>query len=188
MDGPFFVDTRAPHLTASLDSVSVTLSTTNKAIVPISNLPVLGSNYFGYIGKAVRMTMLGRITTAATPGNGQFNLYLGSGVDATGTIILASPTFALTASQTNITWQIQCWVRCRAVGGSGVGSLMATGTANFAPAVVASSLQPLLFPASAPTATTVDLTVANFLSPQFLRSGSTAETMTVHEFLFESLN
>jgi hypothetical protein len=35
---------------------------------------------------------------------------------------------------------------------------------------------------------TIDTTLANVISPQFKRSGSTAETMQVHEFLFEALN
>jgi len=35
---------------------------------------------------------------------------------------------------------------------------------------------------------TVDLTQAFVLSPQFIRSGSTAETMQVHEFIFEAVN
>jgi hypothetical protein len=184
MDGPFYVDSRAPHISG--DVAAVTLAATNKALIPVANLPVLGSNYFGYIGKAVRITMFGRITTAATPGNGQFNLYWGSGIDATGTIIASSATFALTAAQTNITWVCQFWVRCRAMGATG--SLMVLGEAGFNPAVVTATLQPLMIPAIAPAPVTVDLTVANVLSPQFLRSGSTVETMQVHDYLFEALN
>jgi hypothetical protein len=77
-------------------------------------------------------------------------------------------------------------VRCRAIGGAGVGSLFLTGQINFNTAVVAAGFG--LIPASVPAATTVDLTLANVLSPQFLRSGSTTETMQVHDFLFEALN
>lgn len=184
MDGPFYVDTRTPHISG--DVAAVTLSTTNKALIPVANCPILGSNYFSYVGKAVRITMFGRLTTAVTPGNGQFNLYWGSGVDATGTIIASSAAFALTASQTSLTWACQFWVRCRALGATG--SLMVLGEAGFNPGVVASTLQPIMIPASVPAPVTVDLTAANVLSPQFLRSGSTAETMQVHDFLFEALN
>jgi hypothetical protein len=184
MDGPFYVDTRSPHIGA--DAAAVTLSTTNLALLPIANLPILGSNYFGYVGKAVRITMFGRITTGATPGNGQFNLYWGSGASATGTIIGSSGTFALTASQTNLTWVCQFWVRARALGATG--SLMVLGEAGFNPGVVVSTAQPIMIPASAPAPVTVDLTAANVLSPQFLRSGSTAETMQVHDYLQEALN
>lgn len=186
MDGPFWVDTRAPHI--STDVTSVTLATTNKALVPVANLPVLGANYFSYVGKAVRVTLFGRITTAGTPGNGQFNIYWGSGADANGTIIGSSAAFALTASQSNLSWWLQFIVRCRTLGGAGVGSLFVTGTTEINNAVVATSLQPVLIPASAPAAVLVDLTANNVISPQFSRSGSTGESMQVHDFLFEALN
>jgi len=184
MDGPWYVDTRAPHISA--DVAAVTLSTTDLALVPVANLPVLGSNYFSYVGKACRITMFGRITTGTTPGNGTFDIYWGTGAAANGSIIGSSAAFALTASQTNLSWMLSLIIRCRALGATG--SLLVTGDAQFNNAVVAASLQPLLVPASAPAAVTVDLTAANVISPQFKRSGSTAETMQVHDFLFESLN
>lgn len=183
-DGLFYRDSRTPFLSA--DVAAVTLSTTDKALVPLANLPILGSNYFSFIGKAVCIKMFGRITTAATPGNGTFDIYWGSGVDATGTIIASSAAFALTLSQTNLSWELEFIVRCRAMGASG--SLFVTGMASFNVGVVAGSLQPILIPASAPAAVTADLTAANVISPQFKRSGSTAETMQVHDFLFEALN
>jgi hypothetical protein len=184
MDGPFYVDSRAPHINA--DVAAVTLATTYKAMVPVANLPVLGSNYFGFIGKAVRIRMYGRITTAATPGNMQVGLLWGNGTDANGTTIMQSGTVALTASQTNLTWELDMLVRCRALGASG--ALIGHGMFNANVGVLASTLQPVMIPASAPAQTTVDLTANNVLSPQFLRSGSTAETLQVHEFLFEALN
>ena len=78
------------------------------------------------------------------------------------------------------------FVRCRAIGSSG--SLFAWGQMDFNNAVVASTLQPLMIPASAPAAVTVDLTAANVLSPQFKRSGSTAETLQVHDLTYEAMN
>lgn len=176
MDGNFYLDSRMPFMDA--DPASVTLSTTDKALLPVANLPVLGSNYFGYRGKGVRLKYFGRITTAATPGNGTFSLYWGNGTDANGTVIGASATVALTASQTNLSWEAEFDVYCRAMGATG--SLFVTGKLLFNNAVIATSLQPLLVPASAPAAVTVDLTASNVLSPQFKRSGSTAETMQVH--------
>lgn len=183
-DGLFYVDSRAPHISA--DVAAVTLATTDKALIPLANIPVLGSNYFSYVGKGMRITLFGRITTAATPGNGTFDIYWGSGADANGTIIGSSAAFALTASQTNLSWWAQFTVRARALGASG--SLLVTGDAAFNNAVVANSLQPLMIPASAPAPVTVDLTAANVISPQFKRSGSTVETMQVHDVLYEALN
>ena len=184
MDGPFYVDTRAPHLSA--DVAAVTLSTTDKALIPVANLPILGSNYFSFIGKLVRLRMFGRITTGATPGNGTVDVYWGSGADANGTIICSSAAVALTASQTNLTWELELFIRCRAMGASG--SLFGLGMFNANVGVLASTLQPVMIPASAPAAVTVDLTAANVISPQFKRSGSTAETMQVHDFMFEAMN
>lgn len=183
-DGNDYVDSRGPFISA--DVAAVTLASTDKALIPAANIPVLGSNYFGRIGKAMRVRLFGRITTAATPGNGTFDIYWGTGADANGTIIGSSAAVALTASQTNLSWELELYIRCRAMGASG--SLFVTGHAKFNNAVLASTLQPLMIPASAPAAVTVDLTAANLISPQFKRSGSTAETMQVHDVSYESLN
>src|SRR6516164_10086034 len=137
-DGLFYVDTRSPFIVT--DPASVTLAATDSALIPVGSLPVLGSNYFGYVGKAVRCTMYGRITTAATPGNGTFDVYWGNGTNANGTIILSSAAFALTASQTNLAWTLSFIVRCRAIGTAG--TVMSVGEAGFNNAVVASTLQP----------------------------------------------
>jgi len=184
MDGPFWVDLRAPHMNA--DAASVTLTAAALPMVPVANLPPLGANYFGFVGKAVRITMQGRITTAATPGNGTFSLYWGNGTGANGTVIVASAAHALIASQTSMSWRLELMVRCRALGATG--SLIGNGMLSYNPAVVASTNQPVLIPASAPAAVTVDLTANNFLSPQYGRSGSTVETLQVHEFMYEAMN
>ena len=184
MDGPFWVDLRAPHINA--DVASVTLATTYKAALPVANLPVLGSNYFGYVGKCVRLRVWGQITTGATPGNIQAGVYWGTGADANGTIIVQSAATALTASQTNLSWELDLLIRCRALGVSG--SLIGHGMLNANVAVVASTLQPVMLPASAAAAVTVDLTQNFVLSPQILRSGSTAESLIVHDFTYEALN
>lgn len=184
MDGPFYVDTRTPFISA--DASAVTLSTTAKAVIPLANIPVLGANYFSYVGKALRITLFGRMTTAATPGNGSWDIYWGTGADANGTVIGSSAAVALTASQTNMSWRMECIVRCRSLGATG--SLLVTGEWRANVAVLATSLQPALIPATAAAATTVDLTAANVISPQFKRSGSTAETIQVHDVIYESLN
>jgi hypothetical protein len=144
----------------------------------------LGTNYFGYVGKAIRITLAGRITTAVTPGNAQMDVYWGNGGDAAGTLIASSNASALTANQTAIFWWAQVTVRCRALGVTG--SLFCMGFGMFSAAVLAA--QQLVIPASTPVAVTADLTLPNVISVQFKRSGSTVETMQVHEYIFESLN
>lgn len=184
-DGLFYVDSRAPFIGG--DVAAVTLATTAKALIPIANIPILGGNYFNFIGKAVRIRLFGRMTTVLTPGNGQFSLYYGSGADAVGTVIAQTAAVALTASQTNMSWQAEMIVRCRTLGNAG--TLFCTGEFRANVAVLASSLQPILIPATAPAASaSVDLTSSQILSPQFSRSGSTAETMQVHDVSYEALN
>lgn len=177
-DGLFYNDLREPFVTS--DIAAVTLSTTAKALYPASNFPVLGGQYFARPGKALRIRLFGRITTAATPGNGSFNIYYGSGADAAGTLLMTGTAIALSASQTNLSWMMECDVTCRSTGSAG--TLFCTGYSLFNNAVIASTLQPIMLPASAPAVSgSVDLTAANIISVQYLRSGSTAETMQVHQ-------
>ena len=76
-DGLFYLDTREPFIGA--DIAAVTLAATAKALYPPSNFPVLGGQYFARIGKKIRIRLFGRMTTGATPGNGSFNVYYGTG-------------------------------------------------------------------------------------------------------------
>jgi hypothetical protein len=170
------------------DAASVTILTTATAILPVANLPVLGSNYFGYVGKCVRMRLWGQMTAAATPGNLGFNLYWGTGANANGTSLLsytAAAGSALTAG-TALSWELDLFVRCRALGATG--SLISHGMINANPALIAASLQPLMMPLSAAAAVTVDLTQNFVLSPQFLASGTAGSTVIVHEFIYEAMN
>lgn len=178
MDGPFFLDLREPFNAA--DIASVTLATTDKALYPPSNFPVLGGQYFARIGKKLHIRLFGRITTAATPGNLTIDIYYGDGTDANGVLLASSAAFALTASQTNLSWELDVIVHCRSIGSTG--TLFVTGMFNANVAVVASTLQPVMIPASAPAVSgACDLTAAKIISVQFKRSGSTAETVQVHD-------
>jgi hypothetical protein len=184
-DGIFYWDTREPFNTG--DVAAVTLATTAKALIPAAASPVFGGQYWTRIGKKIRIRLFGRITTVLTPGNGSFDIYYGSGADATGTIVVSSAALALSASQTNLSWELEAYIHARTLGATG--TLFGTGKALFNNAVLASTLQPMMLPASAPAASgAVDLTAANIISPQFKRSGSTAETMQVHDVEITATN
>src|SRR5262249_31664323 len=144
-DGLFYNDLREPFIGA--DIASVTLSTTDKALYPASNFPVLGGQYFSRVGKKLRIKLFGRVTTAATPGNGTWDIYYGSGADANGTILASSAAVALQASQTNLSWLMECTVHCRSIGSAG--TLFVTGWSLWNVAVILSTAQPMLIPASA---------------------------------------
>ena len=180
----FFHDTRAPFITT--DVAAVTLAATAKALYTTAVVPVFPASYFGFVGKMLTIKLFGKITTVLTPGNGSFDIYWGSGADATGTILASSAALALTASQTNLSWTLEFDVRCTALGATG--ALYCTGLAEFNAGVLATTLQPMMIPPSAAAAVTVDLTAANTISVQFKRSGSTAETMAVQMVRVTPLN
>lgn len=181
-DGLFYNDLREPCIGA--DIASVTLATTLKALYPASNFPVLGGQYFSRVGKKVRIRVFGRITTAATPGNVVISVLYGTGADANGVTLASSAAQALTASQSNMSFEIDVYVHCRSIGSTG--TLFCTGKALFNEAVVAPHL---MIPATAPAVSgSCDLTASLILSVQMSRSGNTAETAIVHDMEVTALN
>lgn len=183
MDGQFYNDLRAPFIVS--DVASVTLAATNKALYPIANIPAMGKDYW-WVGKKVHISLFGRITTAATPGNLTMALFYGTGADANGVSLVASAAQTLIASQTAISWRLDLYVHCRSAGAAG--TLFARGSAFFGTQVIAAG--DFGFPANTPVVSgACDLTVAsNVLSVQALRSGSTAETMIVHDISVIAMN
>lgn len=185
MDGPFYLDTREPHIGA--DIAAVTLAVTAKALYPASNFPALGGQYFARIGKRIRIRLFGRMTTGITPGNGSFNVYYGTGADANGVLLMTGTPVALVASATNLSWALELFVHCRSIGSAG--TLFCTGRALFPLGLHAAAVGPILLPASAPAVSgACDLTAALIVSVQYLRSGSTAETMQVHDLEVVAMN
>lgn len=181
-DGLFYVDSRTPFISG--DVAAVTIGAANKALVPVANLPVLGSNYFSFVGKAVRIRMFGRITTAAAAGTQTFTYLWGTGADNNGVAIVSSAAITPSNSQTNLSWESEVIIRCRTMGATG--TLFGTGRMIFNEAVIAAKV---MLPASAPAASgSVDLTAALVISPQVLATTSVTNTMQVHDFYFEALN
>lgn len=169
------------------DETAVTLATTYKALIPAVRYNQLGTQFFNKIGRKLRIRAFGKITTAATPGNGQVGILFGTGADNNGVNVAQSAAFALIAAQTNLSWNAEIYISCRSLGATG--TLFGTGWIEFNPAVVASTAQPLMIPASAAVVSAaVDLTSTLIPSLQFLRSGSTAETMTVQDYDISPLN
>jgi hypothetical protein len=184
-DGIFYNDLREPFISA--DQAQVTLATTAKALYTASAFPVLGGQYWSRVGKKIKIRLFGKITTAATPGNGSFDIYYGSGADATGTIIVSSAALALSATQTTVSYELEIYIHCRTTGSAG--TLFGDGKASFNVGVLVSTLAPMLLPPNtAVVSGAVDLTAANIISCQFKRSGSTAENMWVQDMEVIALN
>jgi hypothetical protein len=170
----------------SADEATITLASTYKNLIPVSRYN-LGPQFFNKIGRRLRIRAFGKITTAVTPGNGQIGVLFGTGADANGVNVVQSAAFALIASQTNISWNAEFYISCRSTGPTG--TLFGTGWIEFNPAVVASTAQPLMIPASAAAVSaSCDLTGTLVPSLQFLRSGSTVETITVQDYDISPMN
>ena len=181
-DGQFYNDTREPAIES--DIAAVTLATTLKALYPASNFPFLGGQYFARKGKKIMIRLFGRMTTVLTPGNGVMSVLYGTGADAAGVVLASTAAHALAASQTALSWEARVYVHCRSPGN--VGTLFCTGNLTYNSALVATR-QPI--PASSPVVSTAcDLTAANIISVQYSRSGSTVETMQVHDMEVIALN
>jgi len=184
-DGFFYNDLREPFIATDLAAISP-LSTAVALYTP-SFFPVLGGQYFARPGKKLRIRLFGRCTSVLTPGNVSFAVYYGTGASANGVLLASSGAVAWSASQTNMSFMVEVIVTCRSIGSTG--TLFCTGKASFNVLAVASTLQPLLIPATAPVVSAAcDLTAALIISVQMLRSGSTAETAQIHDMEVTSLN
>jgi hypothetical protein len=181
-DGIYYRDLRAPITTG--DHPSVTLAATAKALwVSTEGATALPANYWT-VGKHIEMTALGRMTSAATPGN--LTVSINNSVTDAGGTAVSSNAVAWTASKTAATFHAKAYIHCRSV--SSTGTLMMTGKFDCAVGAVASTLAPLMIPDNTPATVTQDTTAAGGITFQALRSGSTAETMQVHDLLFEAVN
>lgn len=184
-DGLFYNDLREPFIIADLTAISP-LSTA----VPLytaSAFPVLGGQYFARPGKAIKIQIFGRMTSAVTPGNVSWCVYYGTGAAANGVLLASSTAKAWTANQSNMSFYLETIVTCRSTGSTG--TLFCTGFVLPNVAAVASTLQPVLIPDSAPAVSSAcDLTAALIISVQMIRSGSTAETAQVHQMQVTALN
>lgn len=185
-DTPLYRDVRNGKQTGNFGQI--TLSTTS---LMIAN-PAGGnwSTVLGYwdVGKRWKITVMGKMTTAATPGNLTIEIRYGT-TDAGGTILATSAAVALAANKTDISFTLEAYIRANAVIGTASG-LFAWG--RFIPdqvaVLIAAANNPLLIPASAAAAVNVDTSVAGGVNIQMKRSGNTTELLTVQDLIVEALN
>ena len=172
----FYIDGKPPF--NQNIATATTLTSTMQNPYPLGWSPLL-PKFFNYPGKLLYMRSVGICTSGATPGTLSFALYWGTGAGNNGTQLVSSG-MAWTASAANEAYILEMWIRCRLTGVSG--SLFCYGKLN----VTGSGI--VHVPAQNPVATTVDLTQNFMLSPQFSRSGSTAETITPYWLYHQALN
>ena len=177
------------------DGTALASSTTATSILPTAAQYTLPANYFSAIGKMIRITAAGRVSTVVTtPGTLTLDIRLGT---------LASPIVVFnggamnlnTTAQTNATWQFQAILTARALGSGTSANLL--GTAWFSSraiigsaAVAAGGDNIDLLPDTAPAVGTgFDSTITNVLD--FFAKWSVsnaANSIQVHQYFVESLN
>jgi len=159
--------------------------------IPTPSRIILPNNYF-YIGKMLRISLMGRISCAVTtPGTARFGVQMGP----SGTIVVFD-TGALNlnvVAKTNVPWWLDIWLTCRAVGNGTNSNFM--GLAKFTSEAVVGAALPaagsngiLNGPVGAPVVGTgFDNTAANALDVFFTQTVATG-SLTVHQYMVEALN
>jgi hypothetical protein len=183
-------------ITQTSDYSQITLAATAKSIMsvttdlPGSPLQFLQQGYW-QIGKKWHVRLYGKATTGTTPGNltVQIRHQTGTAVtDAGGTILATSVATAMGASKTAANWFMDFTVEARAQIGTTAG-LFAKGYCLTDPTfgLWATGVNPIFVPSNAAAAVNVDTTLAGYINVQWLRSGSTAETVTVQDIQVNSI-
>lgn len=163
-----------------VDQTAVTLSTTMLALWPVA-LSIVPANYWKP-RMWQKITAFGKATTDGTAGNYVFEGAYGTGNAPAA--LAAGATVAGTVSQTNISWTAWMIMECRTAGATGTCRIY--GEWRPAVALLASTLQPYLFPASAPADITIDTTAASSApTMQAQRSGAGVWTMTTTNLIIE---
>lgn len=186
-------ETRNPFKQTA-DYGAITLTTTSLSILPITTVLIGSSLQFpaAYwdLGKKIRVRMFCKCTTVLTPGNFTFEIrhQTGTPTDAGGTILATSAATAFTASKTNLPLEIDFSVESRAAIGTTAalfakGKVLSDGTG----ALITAPGNPIFIPASAAASVNVDTTLASTIHVDVKRSGSTVETIAVHDFQVDAL-
>ena len=189
-------ETRDPYF-VSADFTAVTI-TTGQSIIPVLRVPATNlafpAGYWLKPGRRWVVYLYGRMTTGATPGNVTLEIRWQSGAptDAGGTILATSGAVAFTGAKTSISWWMRFFVESRGDPSTFVPTatpLFAMGMfqADGVGALVTSPGNPIMIPASAPAAVNIDGTLAGTIRVDAKRSGSTTETIQVHDLIVNSL-
>lgn len=183
-------------VTAQGDGIALASSTSITSIIPAAARYTLPANYFDYVGKAVRIKAMGRISTVTTtPGTLTFTVWLGT----TASPIAAFASQALTlniVAQTNAFWDLEILLTCRAIGNStnanlmGIGRWISRATLGSAAVGTTEGVGVIGLPDTAPAVGTgFDSTVTNVLDLAATWSASSSSnSIQVHQYTVESLN
>jgi len=175
----------------NVDGAALTASTTPTSILHATAKLPLPPNFFR-IGKVIKLTAQGRVSTVTTPGTLTLDIRMGP----TSNIIVANGgamTLNATA-KTNVPWWMEWILTCRAVGNSTAANLMHQGTWT-SEAVVGSSAPSAggagthMLPNAAPAVGTGFDSTASMIVDLFATWGTNnANSIQVHQYKVEDLN
>ena len=172
--------------TPNADGTAIT-SASETILLPDFSIP---ASYLT-VGKVLKYTIMGRQSTAiTTPGTITLRLRWGG---VAGVAVVTSGAFAPdpTAAATNLTWMVEYWMQCRAVGASG--SAMGFGRIEWSDyddatvATIVGNLNMRMAPTATPAVATIDTTIDKLLSATYQSSVATASVQT-HVGILEACN
>lgn len=174
-------------VSAQVDGTALTNTTTATSIIPAAAKYTLPANWFA-IGKKIRITASGRISNiVTTPGTLTLDVRFGSTVVFNGGAVSLNAT-----AKTNVTWNLQVDLTCRAIGASTSANLMGTGywlTESVVGAAAGTTLAASL-PATAPAAGTGFDSTASQAVDVFgtFSIANAGNSVTLHQYSLEALN
>lgn len=176
-------------ITAQVDGPTITTQPATSCI-PTAAKITLPNNYF-QIGKVLRITAAGRISSTSATISSRFDIRLG-GIVAFDSLAILLDTVA---SHTNVPWRLEIILTCRSIGSGTSATLMGNGTwqcedIQGTPATAPKGSLVALLPWN--TAPVVgagfDSTAALGLDMFHTAGVATGLSLTVHQYLVESLN
>jgi hypothetical protein len=173
-----------PFLITGEDGPALVSSSVATSILPLSRKFTLASYFFDGIGKTLRIRAAGKISTkASAPGTLTLDIRFGSVV-----VFNGGTSATLAVSATNLTWVMEAYLTCRAIGASTSANVIGIG--KLETAALSATTPIMLLPVSAPaagtgfdstTAQTVDLFAAFSVS-------DAANSITCQQFSIEAMN
>jgi hypothetical protein len=159
-------------ISAQVDGTAVNTTASATTILPPAAKFTLPANFFS-IGKVLRVTANGRISTTTGPPSITFDIRFGS------TVVWNGAAFVTVASLTNKSWELMALLTCRAKLTSSIVVGSTGGNANTA-----------VLPDSAPAVgSNFDSTLAQIVDMQATWSASSASnSVQLHGFILEALN
>lgn len=173
-------------ISAQVDGAAYNTSITATSILPGAAKFTIPANFFA-IGKVLRVTANGRISTTTGPPSITLDVRFG-----TTNVIWNGAAFVTVASVTNKSWELMALLTCRAIGSGTAANIIGVGkfTSSAVVGSTGGNANTAVLPDSAPVVGSgFDSTAAQILDLYATWSASSASnSIQLHSFALESLN